>query len=122
MLDALDTFTIFRKVQQQRKDLLISTSHLYIMCILRAMKRHGTVVKLGRWLKQHKHTHSFEDIQIALQQLIDINYVRRGGGRGTGYYITQIGLDALQSFNNEIKAATYAKGPVKVSAKRPTMS
>ena len=119
--DHIDKFILFRRVLLNRKDVLNDTHTLYVLVILRSVNK-CTSIGIGFHLRKIKRATAKNIIHDCLKSLITAGYVRQNS-RGSLYYITESGLQALKDFNNALSCADYVnynkKAPVSKIVKRP---
>jgi predicted transcriptional regulator len=120
--DNIDKFILFRRIQINRKDILNDLHTLYVLAILRQAKTGYSILSIAIDLRKIKRATANNLINHALKNLIAAGYARQNS-RGSLYYITQEGLQALKDFNNSIECADYVnynkKPSISKKVKRP---
>jgi hypothetical protein len=121
--DNVDKYILFRRILKNRKDVLQDVHCLYILTVLRQLNKGSNPLSIDFVLRRINRTTSKNIIHASLYSLIDSNYVRQSSGKGSLYYITQEGLQALKDFNDAIECADYVnynkKPPISKKVKRP---
>lgn len=120
--DNVDKYLLVRRIQLNRTDVLQNVRCFYVIAVLRHVKKGYNMRGIFFELRKIKHTTSYNLIISSLSLLIAAGYVRQNS-RGSLYYITETGIQALKDFNNSIEAADYVnynkKAPVSKIVKRP---
>jgi len=114
--DYLDKVLLFRREMFARVDCLSSLKCVYVILLIKKFRR-GDRLKIHRFLRKIKRTISYQDIDKTLEILVIAGFIRKGGGKGAWYYITEPGKWALKEFNSQLAYANFTK---KSAAKRIT--
>lgn len=122
-LDHVDKYLLFRRVQINMDDILKDVHTLYVLTILRHVNKGCSSLGISFHLRKIRRATAINIIHSCLYSLITAGYASRSSGKGSLYYITEQGRQALKDFSDAIECADYVnynkKAPISKKVKRP---
>lgn len=120
-MDQLDRILLFKPILRRRKDILNNERIFNTFLAIRrlnSLKTNSNYISIYYLLKREKRQVRSSQVSFFLNSLSSAGYIRLSSARCPNAYITELGKNVLDQFNQDIINAQYSRKKSELPVKR----